>query len=65
MNLNTSLELFTNISSSGDHVYSVQRMRLGLSRNTYQFGLGYNIGAFGPDYIALPDNPGLFIRKEF
>ena len=62
--LYSSLELFSNFGKSG-HVASVQRMRLGLNRSGYQFGLGLNLTGIGKDYSNTDTNPGLFVRKEF
>lgn len=62
--LYTSLELFSNFGKSG-HVASVQRMRLGLSRGGYQFGMGLNLAGVGSTYSSTDMNPGLFVRKEF
>ncbi len=62
-NLYSSLELFSNFQRSG-HSASVQRMRIGLNRLNYQFGLGLNLSGIGKDYIT-DSNPGIFIRKQF
>ena len=62
--LYSSLELFTNFRS-GKHVASVQRMRVGLDRQGYQFGLALNLSGFGADYEFTDENPGVFLRKQF
>ena len=62
--LYTSLELFSNFGEQG-HVASVQRIRLGMSRSGYQFGLGLNLAGIGKAYSRTDSNPGIFIRKQF
>ena len=62
--LYTSLELFSNFDKEG-HVASVQRMRLGLQKQGYQFGLGLNLSGLGKTYAQTDANPGLFVRKQF
>lgn len=62
--LYTSLELFTALGSEG-HRGSVQRLRLGLDRKTWQFGLALNLSGRGRDYEQTDANPGVFIRKQF
>ena len=61
--LYSSLELFTQIGNDG-HLFSVQRMRLGLSYQKLQFGFGANIWQAGEEYV-MDSNLGPFIRKEF
>lgn len=60
----SSLELFSNFGEAG-HIASVQRMRLGLDRVGYQFGLGLNLSGLGKTYSVTDANPGVFIRKHF
>ncbi|QTN39816.1 hypothetical protein HZ996_11900 [Cryomorphaceae bacterium] len=60
----SSLELFSNFSIEG-HVASVQRLRAGLDRNGYQFGLALNMAGLGPNYETRDQNPGVFVRKQF
>ncbi|MEM9329300.1 MAG: hypothetical protein AAGA85_26795 [Bacteroidota bacterium] len=62
--LYSSLELFSNFGSEG-HNASVQRLRAGLDRSGYQFGLGLNLAGFGNTYSMRDYNPGIFIRKQF
>ena len=62
--LYTSLELFSNFNTAG-HAFSVQRIRAGVDREGWQFGLALNLSGVGADYILVNTNPGLFIRKEF
>ncbi len=62
--LYTSLELFSSFIETG-HVTSVQRMRIGVSWDNYQFGLALNLSGSGTQYQQTDSNPGLFIRKQF
>ena len=62
--LYTSLELFTLFNSEG-HTFSVQRIRVGVDRKGYQFGLGYNTSQAGSSFVGVIDNFGPFIRKAF
>lgn len=62
--LYTSLELFSAFGEAG-HVASVQRLRLGLDREGYQFGIGLNLAGIGKNYSETDSNPGVFIRKQF
>ncbi|MGD1889844.1 MAG: hypothetical protein ACFB15_04485 [Cyclobacteriaceae bacterium] len=60
----TSLELFSNLNTDG-HVASVQRLRAGIDRQGYQFGLALNLAGLGKDYSTTDTNPGVFVRKQF
>ena len=60
----TGVELYSLFNTNG-HVFSVQRLRAGLDRNSYQFGLALNLSGSGADYTDTFTNPGIFIRKEF
>ena len=62
--LYTSLELFTLFNSEG-HAFSVQRIRVGVDRKGYQFGLGYNTSQAGSSFAGVIDNFGPFMRKAF
>jgi len=62
--LYSSFELFSNFNTDG-HVASVQRIRAGLERKGYQFGLALNLSGFDQDYRTTDANPGIFIRKQF
>lgn len=62
--LYTSVELFTVLRKT-DHAASIQRLRLGLSHRSYQFGFGANLLELGNNFAFVNDNYGLFIRKEF
>ncbi len=58
-----SLELF-NVINKDAHLYSGQRIRLGLDYQKLQFGLGTNLGELGTEF-DLVENYGVFLRKEF
>ena len=62
--LYSSLELFTRFTSEG-HSASVQRIRLGVDRKGYQFGLAANLSGLGREYETTDFNPGIFFRKQF
>ncbi len=62
--LYSSLELFSNFNKEG-HRASVQRIRLGLDRKGYQFGLAINLAGLSKSYEIIDDNLGIFIRKQF
>ena len=59
----SSLELFSAFREEG-HALSVQRIRLGVDRNGYQFGFAVNFRATGRPYRLRDTNPGIFIRKQ-
>ena len=63
LKLYTSLELFTTFNNRG-HVYSTQRVRLGLDWKGWQLGVANNLAQIGQTPI-LDNNIGAFIRKEF
>lgn len=60
----SSLELFTVLNQSG-HAASIQRIRIGMDHQTYQFGLATNLLALGNKFDFFNNNYGVFIRKEF
>ena len=60
--LYSSLELFSAFGQIG-HLSSVQRMRLGIDRNGYQFGFAIN--ASESRFTDVDVNTGLFLRKQF
>lgn len=60
--LYSSLELFSAFGQIG-HLSSVQRVRLGLDRKGYQFGLAVNLNE--SRFSETDVNPGVFIRKQF
>ncbi len=59
----SSLELFSSFNRSG-HVFSVQRIRIGLDRGGFQFGLANNLSHAGKGGIR-DNNFGGFVRKVF
>jgi hypothetical protein len=60
--LYSSLELFSAFGQVG-HLNSVQRLRFGVDKNGYQFGLAVNlnVGRFSETDV----NSGVFFRKQF
>lgn len=58
------LELFTAFVDTG-HAASVQRARLGLEYQDFQFGLALNTAGYGANYTNVDVNSGLFVRREF
>ena len=62
--LNTSLELFTAFNSER-HLKTLQRLRLGLSKNGFTFGLGMDFVETGERLENLDTNPGVFAQKQF
>lgn len=61
--LYASLELYTLFNGNG-HVFSVERLRIGLDKQGYQFGLASNHNQSGSDFLPL-NNYGPFFRKSF
>ncbi len=59
----TSLELFHLFNKNG-HAFSVERIRIGVDYQGYQFGLAGNLQQVGTD-LKTNDNLGGFIRKSF
>ena len=62
--LYTSFELFSAFFSEG-HLSSIQRIRLGVDKNGYQFGFAINLAERGRRLQNTDTNPGLFFRKQF
>ena len=60
----SSLELFT-VLNKWNHAASIQRIRLGLDYDSFQFGLAANLLELGEDFVFGTNNYGVFIRKEF
>ncbi|MEM6800852.1 MAG: hypothetical protein AAF696_05580 [Bacteroidota bacterium] len=60
--LYSSLELFSAFGEIG-HLSSVQRIRLGLDREAYQFGFAINLNE--SRFAETDVNPGIFVRKQF
>lgn len=59
----SSLELFHLFNKNG-HVSSVERIRLGVDRMGYQFGLAANFQQWGTD-LTGSENWGGFVRRSF
>ena len=59
-----SLELFSAFNRDG-HVSSAQRLRLGIDKKGYQFGLAINLRETGRSFEKGDANPGVFLRKAF
>lgn len=60
----TSLELFSAFGGVG-YLSSVQRLRAGLDRKGYQFGLALNLAQSHRSMESSDINPGIFFRKQF
>lgn len=60
----TQLELLSSIDIESNKNF-VQRLRLGLSRNRWQFGLASDQTQSGNNKLIAVGNNGLFLRKEF
>ncbi len=60
----TQLELLSSINLESNKNF-VQRLRLGLSRNRWQFGLALDQSQTGNNKLITFGNNGLFLRKEF
>ena len=61
--LYSSLELF-HLFARENHLVSVQRIRLGLDYQKFQFGLGANFTEVGRDWTSQ-QNVGGFLRRSF
>lgn len=59
----TSLELF-NLFDKENHLVSIQRLRIGLDYQKFQFGAAANFTELGEDWTSN-SNIGAFIRKSF
>jgi len=64
LKLYTSLEVFSFFNKIG-HISSGQRVRVGLNRKGFQFGIAFNLRESGTDFSTFDDNIGAFLRKEF
>ncbi|GEM_PF-927994 len=62
--LYTSLELFSAFVQTG-HTSSVQRIRVGVDKRGYQFGLAVNFASRGKQFELTDTNSGVFLRKQF
>ena len=58
------VELFSSFNKAG-HTFSVQRIRLGIDKQGYQFGFALNLTGLGQEYVLTDTNPGIFVRKQF
>lgn len=63
LRLYSSLELYHLFNRSG-HVYSTQRVRIGVEKWSLQFGLATNLWQAGEEW-DFDESLGVFIRKEF
>ncbi len=59
-----SLELFNSFNGQG-HVFSVQRLRLGVERSRFQFGFAANFSEVGSTWASGGNNIGGFVRRSF
>jgi hypothetical protein len=64
--------LFTQVESlntfptnEADRYAFSQRIRLGLKKQKFQFGVGTDLSETGRDSLTLAANSGIFIRYEF
>ena len=64
LKLYSSLELFSAFLSN-KHATSVQRIRLGLDTDEYQYGVAVNMNQRGIQFQDQDYNLGLFLRKTF
>jgi hypothetical protein len=60
----SSVELFSSFRKA-EHVFSVQRWRVGLDWKAFQFGLAANLSFLDQVDIITDENWGIFIRKAF
>lgn len=66
LNLFTQLELVNSLPTAQNGAYSfIQRGRLGLKRQTWQFGAGADFTALGNQTFTTTRNIGAFLRHEF
>jgi hypothetical protein len=66
LNLFTQIELVNIFPSSKTSNFNfIQRLRLGLKVNDYQFGLGADLTALGKNTFMTTQNMGAFLRHEF
>ncbi len=65
------LKLFTQIEAlntmlTASNAFSFsQRLRIGLKKESYQFGLGFDLSEKGQKELSLDANSGVFLRVEF
>lgn len=66
MHLYTQVELFNSFPTFEQNAFSfVQRLRLGLKVNEFQFGVGFDFTESGTINLIHTNNSGGFIRYEF
>jgi hypothetical protein len=66
LKLFTQVELYNGIPTLESNSFTlIQRMRLGLKLEEYQFGLGLDFTAIGRNKYTNTQNIGLFLRSEF
>jgi hypothetical protein len=66
LNLFTQVELLSSIATAQKNKHTfVQRIRLGLKRNLWQFGLGADFSEIGKTNYVHTQNIGAFLRHEF
>lgn len=70
--LTEKVNLFTQVESintfptvSTDNFSYTQRLRLGLSSKSFQYGAGIDLNQFGKNTFTITNNVGAFIRHEF
>ncbi|MBK7407957.1 MAG: hypothetical protein IPJ40_07685 [Saprospirales bacterium] len=62
--LHSSLELFTAFNDGG-HLKSLQRIRLGVGKKGYNFGLALDFVEKGGSLENVDTNPGVFVERRF
>ena len=62
--VNSSLELFSAFNNGG-HLKSLQRVRLGVGKKGYSFGLAIDFVEKGKSLEDLDTNPGVFVQRQF
>jgi hypothetical protein len=62
----TQTEILNTFPTNQSEVFSFsQRVRIGLKRENFQFGIGSDLSETGRNSMSLVANTGLFIRYEF
>jgi hypothetical protein len=62
----TQIESFNSFPTASDENFTfVQRLRLGLKLNFFQFGLGADFSESGREQLDFTSNAGAFVRYEF
>lgn len=66
LRLFSQVELVNTFPTAKSKNYSfTQRIRLGLKKKSYQWGIGVDLVALGRDNFATSQNTGIFLRHEF